>query len=100
MTGPLLLMLIGSFVLSFAALDDPGGGLATFLSFVPPTGPMIMPVRLIAGEVALAEVLLSVAVILISTVALIAVAARIYANAVLRTGTRVKLADAWRAAQT
>lgn len=99
-TGPLLLMLIGSFFLAFSALEDPGGGLAGILSFVPPTAPMIVPVRLIAGEMAALEVVLSVASILLATVALIAVATRIYSNAVLRTGTKVKLADAWRAAQT
>ena len=99
-TGPLLLMLIGAFVLSFTALEDPSGGLATVLSYVPPTAPMIMPVRLIAGEVPVEQVLASVAAILVCTVALIGVAARVYSNAVLRTGTRVKLIDAWRATQT
>lgn len=99
-TGPLLLMLIGSFALSFTALENPSGELATILSYVPPTAPMIMPVRLISGDVAAVEILLSVAVVLVSTVVLVAVAARVYANAVLRTGTRVKLAEAWRATQT
>jgi hypothetical protein len=46
------------------------------------------------------EVALSVVVLLASTVALVLVAARIYANAVLRTGTRVRLLEAWRAPQT
>jgi ABC-2 type transport system permease protein len=99
-TGPLTLVLVGSFLLSFKAIDDPGGGLATALSFVPPTAPMIAPVRLIAGEMALVQVLLSAGVLLASTVVLVSLAARIYANAVLRTATRVKLLDAWRAAQS
>jgi ABC-2 type transport system permease protein len=99
-TGPLTLVLVGSFLLSFRAIDDPGGGLATALSFVPPTAPMIAPVRLIAGEMPLGQVLLSVAAIAAGTCLLVALAARIYANAVLRTGTRVKLLDAWRAPQS
>lgn len=99
-TGPLLLVLIGSFFLSFSALDDPGGGLATILSFVPPAAPMVVPVRLIAGEMGALEVVLSVAATLLATGALITAATRIYSNAVLRTGTKVKLAEAWRAAQT
>jgi hypothetical protein len=41
-----------------------------------------------------------VAEILASTVALVFVAARIYANAVLRTSTRVRLREAWRAPQS
>jgi ABC-2 type transport system permease protein len=99
-TGPLTVILVGSFLLSFSAIDDPGGGLATVLSFVPPTAPMVSPVRLIAGEMPAVQVALSVAVLAASTAGLVLVAARIYANAVLRTGTRVKLLDAWRAPQS
>ncbi|MEA2156485.1 MAG: type transport system permease protein [Solirubrobacteraceae bacterium] len=99
-TGPLTIVLIGSFLLSFAAIDDPGGSLATALSFVPATAPMIAPVRLIAGEMPLVQVVLSVAVLAACTAALVSAAARIYANAVLRTGTRVKLRDAWHAPQS
>jgi len=48
----------------------------------------------------LVQVVLSVAVLAASTAGLVLVAARIYANAVLRTGTRVKLLEAWRAPQS
>jgi ABC-2 type transport system permease protein len=99
-TGPLTIVLVGSFLLSFSAIDDPGGGLATVLSFVPPTAPMVSPVRLIAGEMPAVQVALSVAVLVASTAVLVLVAARIYAHAVLRTATRVKLLDAWRAPQS
>jgi ABC-2 type transport system permease protein len=85
---------------SFSALDDPGGGLATALSFVAPTAPMVAPVRLVAGDMPLVQVGLSVAVLVASTVALVLVAARVYANAVLRTATRVRLLEAWRAPQS
>ncbi len=61
---------------------------------------MIAPVRLIAGEMPLAQVALSVAVLLASTAVLVLVAARIYSNAVLKTATRVRLLDAWRAPQS
>ncbi|MEA2189703.1 MAG: type transport system permease protein [Solirubrobacteraceae bacterium] len=99
-TTPLSIVLFGSFMLSFAAIDDPGGGLATALTFIPPTAPMIAPVRLIAGEMPVEQIVVSVAVLLAGTAALVAIAARIYSNAVLRTGTRVKLLEAWRSAQS
>lgn len=99
-TTPLSIVLFGSFMLSFAAIEDPGGGLATALTFIPPTAPMIAPVRLIAGDMPVQEIVGAVAVLLASTVALVAVAARIYSNAVLRTGTRVKLLEAWRSPQS
>ncbi|MDX6704670.1 MAG: type transport system permease protein [Solirubrobacteraceae bacterium] len=99
-TTPLSIVLFGSFMLSFAAIDDPGGGLATALTFIPPTAPMIAPVRLIAGEMPVEQIVVSVAVLLAGTAALVAIAARMYSNAVLRTGTRVKLLEAWRSAQS
>jgi ABC-2 type transport system permease protein len=99
-TTPLSIVLFGSFMLSFAAIDDPGGGLATALTFIPPTAPMIAPVRLIAGEMPVEQIVVSVAVLLAGTAALVGIAARMYSNAVLRTGTRVKLLEAWRSAQS
>jgi ABC-2 type transport system permease protein len=99
-TTPLSIVLFGSFMLSFAAINDPGGGLATALTFIPPTAPMIAPVRLIAGEMPVEQIVLSVAVLLAGTAALVGIAARMYSNAVLRTGTRVKLLEAWRSAQS
>jgi hypothetical protein len=47
-----------------------------------------------------AQVALSAAVLVAGTLLLVSTAARIYSNAVLRTGTRVKLLDAWRAPQS
>jgi ABC-2 type transport system permease protein len=96
-TTPLTLVLVGSLFVAFAAIDDPGGGLARVASFLPPVAPIVLPVRIIAGEVAAWELALSVLLLLAATAALVRVAARIYQNAVLQTGTRVGLAQAWRA---
>ena len=96
-TAPLTILILASFFLSFGALDDPGSSLATVLSLVPPSSPMVMPVRLIAGDVPASEVALSVALIVLAAAGLIAVAARIYGAAVLRTGSRVTLRAMWRA---
>ncbi|MEA2268738.1 MAG: type transport system permease protein [Solirubrobacteraceae bacterium] len=96
-TAPLTILIVMSFFLSFGALDDPGSSLARTMSFVPPSAPMVMPVRLIAGEAAAWEVVASVALTVLGGAALIAVAARVYGAAVLRTGARVSLRTVWRA---
>jgi ABC-2 type transport system permease protein len=44
------------------------------------------------------DVVASLAIVIGSTALLIPLAGRIYAGAVLRTGAKVKLRDAWRAA--
>jgi ABC-2 type transport system permease protein len=96
-TAPLTVLILASFFLAFGALDDPGSTLARVLSFVPPSAPMVMPVRMIAGNVAAWEVAVSVLLTLAAAVALITLAARIYGAAVLRTGSRVTLRAVWRA---
>ena len=96
-TAPLTILIVASFFLSFGALDDPGSQLAHVLSFVPPSAPMVMPVRLIAGDAPFGDVVVSVALTLATAVVLIAIAARVYGAAVLRTGSRVTLRAVWRA---
>ncbi len=74
---PITIVLFASFFLSFAALNDPGSTLARVLSFVPPSAPMVLPVPLIAGEVAAWEVALGVALLVLASAALLVVAARV-----------------------
>ncbi len=90
-TTPLILALLGSFFLGFQAVDEPAGGLATVLTYVPVSAPLVTPVRMIAGEVGPLEVLLSAAIVAASTYAVIAFAGRVYGKAVLQTGGRVNL---------
>jgi hypothetical protein len=50
----------------------------------------VMPTRIVLGEARLAEALLSAAISIAATIALIPVATRVYSRAVLRTG-KVKI---------
>ena len=77
-TTPLSLVLIASFLLSFAAIENPDGGLARVLSLVPPISAMVMPPRMAAGDVPILDVILSVSLMLLATAILIPVAARLY----------------------
>ncbi len=90
-TTPLILALLGSFFLGFQAVDDPGGGLATVLTYVPVSAPLVTPVRIIAGEVGPVEVIVSAAIVAATTYAVIAFAGRVYGTAVLQTGSKLRL---------
>ncbi len=96
-TAPLTILVVASFFLSFGALDDPDSSLAHVLSFVPPSAPMVMPVRQIAGNVTASEMLVAIVLTLVAAAALITLAARVYGAAVMRTGSRVTLRTVWRA---
>lgn len=65
-------------------------------SFFPVSAPVAMPVRLFLGEAAWWEPLVALAVLAATTVAVIALGAKIYERSLLRLGGRVKLAEALR----
>jgi ABC-2 type transport system permease protein len=95
---PVFLILPG-FFLAQVAVEFPDGTLATVGSLVPFWTPMVMPVRMASGGVPWAQVALSVALVALTIVVLVRVGARVYSGAVLRTGARVKLRDAWKGAR-
>jgi ABC-2 type transport system permease protein len=98
--APLNLLMVGSFLVAFmGASSNPGSTLATMSSFLPPVAPLVMPVRIAAGEVAAWRVAASLGIMLVSIVAVVLLASRLYEGAVLRTGARVKLRDAWAGAR-
>ncbi|MDP9241547.1 MAG: ABC transporter permease, partial [Actinomycetota bacterium] len=92
---PISLVILASFFISIGALSAPDSLLARVASFVPPSAPLAMPPRLVAGAASWPEGLLSAAISLVTSAVMIRVASRIYSSAILRTG-RVGLRDVWR----
>jgi ABC-2 type transport system permease protein len=95
---PINLLVFASFFISVGALQDPDSTNAVVASLLPISAPLAMPVRMLLGSASTGEVLVSLAILLGSTALLIPLAARVYAGAVLRTGAKVRIRDAWRAA--
>jgi ABC-2 type transport system permease protein len=93
-----ILLLVVYFVGTLTALNKPDSALIQVLSFFPPTAPMTMSVRAIVGNVPWWQIVISVALTVGATVFLIRLAGRVYAHAILRTGPRLKLRQAWREA--
>ena len=87
---------IAGYLLVYAALPNPTGPLATVCSLLPPFAPILMAVRMAASDVPLWQVGLAAALTLASIVGLTWLAGRIYSNAALRLGTRVRFMDAFR----
>ena len=95
---PINLLVFASFFISVGALQDPDSTNAVVASLLPISSPLAMPVRMLLGSASTSEVLLSLAILIGSTALLIPLAARVYAGAVLRTGAKVRIRDAGRAA--
>lgn len=94
--APIAILQIAGYLLVYAALPNPTGTLATVCSVLPPFAPILMAVRMAATDVPLWQVGLAVALTLASIVGLTWLAGRIYANAALRLGSRVRFMDAFR----
>ena len=77
--------------------QEPDGILARVLTFFPPAAPMVVPLRAALDAITPVEIVLSIVVMLAAIWLLFVVGARVYAGAVLQTGSRMKIRDAWRA---
>ena len=95
---PINIVILISFFISIGALQDPDGRLVVIASLLPFSSPLAMPVRIVMGAATPVQIVASVSILLVSTALLIPLAARLYSGAILRTGAKVKLRDAWRAA--
>lgn len=73
--------------------DDPESAWVTRLSLVPPFSPILMPTRIALDVTPLWQIGVSAAVTIVAITA-VAFAGRVYSGAVLRTGSRVRRADA------
>jgi ABC-2 type transport system permease protein len=94
--APIAVLLIAGYLLMYAALPNPNGPLATVCSLLPPFAPVLMPVRMALGDVPFWQIGLAVALIVASIVGLTWLAGRIYTNAAMQIGARVRFMDAFR----
>ncbi|HSA49019.1 MAG TPA: ABC transporter permease [Yinghuangia sp.] len=91
---PMTSLLIASFFVAIF-FGQSGGTFAQILAYVPPFSAMLQPVLTAGGEVSVWQNLVAAGVSLAALVALMGAAARMYENAVLRTGGKVSVKDAW-----
>jgi len=94
---PINLTILVSFIISIGALQSPNSTLSIVASILPVSAALAMPVRIALGAATPAQIVLSLVLLIGSTIVLVPVGARLYAGAVLQTGGRVKLREAWRA---
>ncbi|MHB8460251.1 MAG: ABC transporter permease [Candidatus Limnocylindrales bacterium] len=94
--APISVFQIAGYLLMYAALPNPTGTVATVASLFPPFAPIVMAVRMASSDVPPWQVGLAVAFIVASIAGLTWLAGRMYANAALRIGARVRFMDAFR----
>ena len=94
---PINLTILVSFFISVGSLQAPNSTIAIVASILPVSSALAMPVRMVLGAATAPQIALALVLLIGSTIVLVPIGARLYEGAVLRTGARVKLRDAWRA---
>lgn len=95
-TSPVMIVLVGAYILSISATNDPTSSLAVVSTMLPPVAPLIVPARAAAGELPLDQLLASIGLMIAGCVLLIWIAGRVYERAVLRMGAPLKLRELMR----
>ncbi|WP_374457955.1 ABC transporter permease [Nocardioides sp.] len=92
---PLTMLML---VMFFGGLSLEGRG-QVIASFVPPVSAVVMPKRILAGGVAWWEPLVALGLLAVFAAVTVWVGERLYRRALLQTGGRVSLRQAWSAAE-
>jgi ABC-2 type transport system permease protein len=97
-TAPALMLIVLPYVAGISILPaDPDNEFVAVMSLIPLFAPMLMPMRSALDVAPVWQVVMSIGLTLLLIVVLVWLAARIYRNAALRMGGRVKIKDALRA---
>jgi ABC-2 type transport system permease protein len=90
--------MVSYFAALFGVTNDPNGVVATVATYLPPSAPFVVPLRVAFDAISPIEIGLAMLSTIIGIYVLFSIGARVYAGAVLQTAGRMKLRDAWRSA--
>lgn len=94
--GPLGLVLTAAYIVTLLVVAPNPESLASrILTQLPPLAPMAVPARAAQGAILWWEVALAAVIMVAAIYGAIRLAGRLYAEAILRTGGRVKLREVW-----
>ncbi|HEX5622208.1 MAG TPA: ABC transporter permease [Solirubrobacteraceae bacterium] len=89
--APISLLMTGAYFASLAAIENPNGTWAQIATLLPPFAPMVVPARVVLGDMSALAVLASIGLQITATVLLVIISARVYERAILRIGAPVSL---------
>lgn len=96
-TMPVTMVAMAAYFASLLIVtQEPDGIVGRVLTFLPPSAPMVVPLRVAMDAIEPWEVAASIAIMLAGIWALFEIGARVYSGAVLQSGSRIRLRDAWR----
>lgn len=94
--GPVTIVLVLSFMVSFATFGSIDTTWARLVSWFPMTAPLAMPFRVAMDAATWWDLAIAVALTLATIAGLVALGGRVYTRAILHTGASLTLRDVWR----
>ena len=91
--SPVAILGVIGFYIAQVTISQPVGSLTTFACYFPISSPFAMPFRVMMGLSSVQEVILSLAILIVSILVIAHIAIKIYSNAILNYGTKVSLKD-------
>lgn len=91
--GPVAILAVIGFYLSYFTMMNPTSELNVFASMFPISSPFCMPFRVMMGLASTTDVLISIAILVITILVIAKVAIKIYSSAILNYGTKMTFKD-------
>ena len=91
--GPVAMLAVIGFYLSYFTMMNPTSNLNVFASIFPISSPFCMPFRIMMGLSSNTDVLISIAVLIVTILVISKVTIKIYSNAILNYGTKMSFKD-------
>lgn len=91
--GPVAILAVIGFYLSYFTMMNPASELNKVAAMVPISSPFCMPFRVMMGLASLGDILLSIAILLITILVVAKVSIKIYSSAILNYGTKLNIKE-------
>ena len=91
--GPVAMLAVIGFYLSYFTMMNPTSEMNIFASLFPISSPFCMPFRIMMGLAKPTDVLISIAILIVTILVKAKVTIKIYSNAILNYGTKMSLKD-------
>ena len=90
---PVAILAVIGFYLSYFTMMNPTSDLNVFASIFPISSPFCMPFRIMMGVASTTDVIISIAILVVTILIVANVAIKIYSNAILNYGTKMSFSD-------
>ena len=91
--SPIALIAVVGFYLSYFTMMNPTSQLNNIAAMLPISSPFCMPFRIMMGLASTTDVIISIAILIVTILIIAKVAIKIYSNAILNYGTKMSISD-------